>query len=299
LAQSLALTSAPADPYPEDKAPVQREPASLRPPVQRSAFGRVPRGAIIGQMRATDVTDLAITGTLFEAAKYQALRRARGHRKPGLLVRASDLRSYRRAAPPERLLVMLLDYTALRGWKEWGAAVLPYLKDAYTGRAAVGIVQVGAAANSPADELRARRVLGRSILARPVGLALQADAGRATPLAHGLDLAFETLRHALQHGRSRALQATLVVVTDGRGNVTLEASRTGESSGSVGDAGVKSAREVARRFRELDHVDAVLIHPGPKVYPELPVELAEALGARLRGARQDEDGPKEEREDTR
>jgi magnesium chelatase subunit D len=306
---ALALAAPPADPYPEDKAPIQREPAALRPPVQQRALGRVLRGPIIGVQPARELSDLALTSTLFEAAKFQAFRqsgrrryrgslvRARGlwlqttgipTRRERLILRASDLRSYRRAAPPDEMLVLVLDHTSLRGWN-WGAAVLPHLKNAYTRRAAICVIQVGAADAPAGNELRARRVIGRSILARQVNLALAAEPGLATPLAHGLDLAFETLQHGLQRGRSRLTRAWLVVVTDGRGNVPLESSREGRITGPVGATGIQSALEVARRIAGLTHVESTLIHSSPRQYPELPGALAEALGATLRGLKTEEE----------
>lgn len=280
---ALVLAAPPAAPYPEDGASKQREPDALRFPVQRSALGAVPHGAIIGVRQATDLNDLAITRTLFEAAKFQAFRRKKRRGHKGLILSVSDLRSHWRAAPQDELLVLLLDHTALRGWKNWGAAVLPHLRDAYVRRATVGVIQVGAA-NAPAGtELRARQVVGRSILARQVNLALAAEPGRATPLAHGLDLAFELIQHSLQHGRDRTSHARLVVVTDGRGNVPLESSREGRVTGPVGDVGIRDALEVAHRLRKLDpaRVKSVLIHPSPRQYPELPGKLATALGASL------------------
>jgi magnesium chelatase subunit D len=235
-------------------------------------------------MPARDLSDLALTGTLLEAAKFQAIRRKNRPEAQGILFSASDLRAYRRAAPPERLLVLVIDFTSLAGW-DWGAAVLPFLKTAYTQRAAVCVVQVGAA--DAEHELSARRVLGRNVLSAAVNLALASERGKATPLAHGLELALETLRHALRHGRGTALQAQLVVVTDGRGNVPLEASRLRAITAPVSDEGVKDALAVAEKLRALDRVESVLIHPSPRFYPELPSTLAAALGAGMRALKKE------------
>jgi magnesium chelatase subunit D len=286
-AGSLApgLNEAPQEPYPEDTAPVEREPASLCPPPQRRTSGRAAqRGTIVGVVPARDLSDLALTGTLLEAAKYQAIRRKNRPEAEGILLSASDLRGYRRAVPPERLLVLVIDFTSLTGW-DWGAAVLPFLKAAYTERAAVCVVQVGAADSE--HELSARRVQGRNVLAASVNQALASERGKATPLAHGLQLALETLRHALRHGRSTALEAQLVVVTDGRGNVPLEASRQRAITAPVSDQGVKDALAVAEQLRALERVESVLIHPSPRFYPELPSTLAAALGAGMRALRKE------------
>jgi Mg-chelatase subunit ChlD len=67
-------------------------------------------------------------------------------------------------------------------------------------------------------------------------------------LAHGLDLALKTLRHALQHGKNTVQKAVLVVVSDGRGNVPLEASHVGKIKLPVGKKGVEDALEVAEKL---------------------------------------------------
>lgn len=278
-----AVAETPQQPYPEDSAPVERESASLRPPPQSRTAGRAAyRGTIVGTAPARGLSDLALTGTLLEAAKYQPIRRKSRPNAQGLLLSGSDLRAYRRAAPPERMLVLVIDFTAIATW-DWGAAVLPYLKQAYMDRAAVCVVQVGAA--DAEHELSARRVLGRNVLSAEVNKALASERAKATPLAHGLELALETLRHALRHGRGAALRAQLVVITDGRGNVPLEASRLRKLPALVGDEGVKDALAVAGKLRALDRVESVLIHPNPRFYPELPSTLAEALGAGMRALR--------------
>jgi magnesium chelatase subunit D len=100
-------------------------------------------------------------------------------------------------------------------------------------------------------------------------------------LAHGLELALQTLRHALQHGRSKVKQAVLVVITDGRGNVPLEASRVGDIGAflPVKQRGIEDALQVAAQIGELDGVKAYLLNPQPKIYADLPLQLAEKLGA--------------------
>jgi magnesium chelatase subunit D len=74
-------------------------------------------------------------------------------------------------------------------------------------------------------------------------------------------------------------QAVLVVISDGRGNVPLEASRLGWVTPPVGRKGVEDALQVAERIRGLDRVKAVLLNPQPKQYANLPLALAEAMGA--------------------
>jgi magnesium chelatase subunit D len=275
--QDIPLQS--GNPYREDDAPVQREAASLRLPLHRLRSVGQGRGAIIGVEPATTVEDLAIVSTLFEAAKYQQIRRRdRGNDGNGLIFQVQDLRRYRRAVVPEQMLAMVVDYTCLQESK-WQDALLPYLQWAYIERASVCLIKIGAA--DPKDELRAERVTAKNVLVPQISKKLEAGAGKATPLAHGLDLTLESLRHALQHGRSTLEQVVLVIITDGRGNVPLQASQGGELVFPVGRKGIEDALEVARQIAVLNKVKAVVLNPQPNHYSDLPIILAQALGAKI------------------
>jgi magnesium chelatase subunit D len=203
-------------------------------------------------------------------------RAANGHMP--LILQSSDLRRYRRAAVPEQMLTLVLDYTSLKEC-QWQEALLPYLQWAYVERASVCLVQVGAV--DAQDELRAEKREADNILVPRIRNRLEAGWGRATPLAHGLDLALQALRHGLQHGRSTVQKAVLVVISDGRGNVPLDASRAGKVTPPVGRQGIEDALEVARQIAALKDVEAVVLNPQPKHYADLPVELAQALGAKI------------------
>ncbi len=265
------------NPYPEDDAALQREFASLRLPPRRFQAAKGGRGAIIGTEPATIPQDIAWVSTLLEAAKYQAFRQERSDQ--ALVVRSTDLRRYRRAIVPEQLLMVVLDYTCLKDC-QWQASVWPYLQWAYVERASVCLVQVGAI--GAAQELQAQRISGQSILVPRIRSGLEAGAGRATPLAHGLDLACQTLRHALQHGRNGVQRAVLVVVSDGRGNVPLESSRLNQKpTQPVKRRGIEDALAIAADIQRLNQVEAIVLNPQPKYYADLPVKLAQALGATI------------------
>ena len=264
-------------PYPEDEAALQREFASLRLPPRRFQAAKGGRGAIIGTEPATIPQDIAWVSTLLEAAKYQAFRQGRSDQ--ALVVRSTDLRRYRRAIVPEQLLMVVLDYTCLKDC-QWQASVLPYLQWSYVERASVCLVQVGAM--GAAQELQAQRISGQSILVPRIRSGLEASAGRATPLAHGLDLACQTLRHALQHGRNGVQRAVLIVVSDGRGNVPLDASRLNQKpTRPVKRRGIEDALAIASNIQRLNQVEAIVLNPQPKYYADLPVKLAQALGATI------------------
>ncbi|MEB3358361.1 MAG: hypothetical protein VKK04_16670 [Synechococcales bacterium] len=303
--QSIQMDSAIANPYPEDTTPAQREAASLRLPMRRFKNAVSGRGAIVGVEPATVPQDLAIVSTLLEAAKYQQIRQTallERHGSPvglvesgskanldgeqfsceavtrSLILQPTDLRRYRRVVVPEQMLAMVLDYTCLQDCK-WQESLLPYWQWAYEERASVCLIQVGAA--NARHELQAEKITADKVLVPRIQLSLGVGRGRATPLAHGLDLVLQTLRHALQHGRSATQQAVLVVLSDGRGNVPLEASRTGKATPPVGRQGIEDALQVARQIAGLKDVKSVVLNPQPKHYKELPVKLAQALGAKI------------------
>lgn len=303
--QPIQMDGAIANPYPEDTTPVQRESASLRLPIRRFKNAVSGRGAIVGVEPATTPQDLAIVNTLLEAAKYQQIRQTALLERQGspsglaeswseanlngerfsceavsrsLILQPTDLRRYRRAVVPEQMLALLLDYTCLQECK-WQESLLPYWQWAYEERASVCLIQVGAA--NASHELQAEKITADKILVPRIRLNLGAGRGRATPLAHGLELVLQSLRRALQHGRSAIRQAVLVVVTDGRGNVPLEASRIGKVTPPVGQRGIEDALQVAQQIAGLREVKSIVLNPQPKHYRDLPVKLAQALGARI------------------
>src|SRR5581483_3850127 len=231
-------------PYPEDDAPLEREEYALKLPPTRYAPSRSAHGVITGTDESDTLYDLAIVSTILAAARFQKVRQdwyQREHGEPhrGLLIKQMDLRRYRRSQPIEQMFMILLDYTSIREKHNWEQALLPYLHAAYTVRAAVTIIKVGAGdALSP---LRAEVVRAKNILVPRVGLALEAGRGRATPLAHGLSLALEQLQRVLQHGRNITHKVSFVVISDGRGNVPLEMSVRGEREMLVSREGIDDA----------------------------------------------------------
>ncbi|OKH42655.1 hypothetical protein FACHB389_00370 [Nostoc calcicola FACHB-389] len=270
----LKLTSKLENPYPEDTATVEREVDSLRLPMRRFRSKAAPRGSIIGVEKAKTLQDIALVPTLLEAAKYQPIRRKNEttSEKSLLLLSPTDFYSYRRSPVAEQMLMLVLDYTSLKDC-DWQEQLLPYLSWAYVERASVCLIQVGAA--NASNLLQAERIMAHNILVPRINAGLEAGRGKATPLAHGLQLGLQTLRHALQHGRSAVQEAVLVVISDGRGNVPLD----GSIKKPVGRKGVEDAFEQAESIGKLDRVKAVLLNPQPKQYADLPLELAEKMGA--------------------
>jgi magnesium chelatase subunit D len=266
------------NPYREDEATVQREAASLQLPFHRLRNMGRGYGEIIGVEPATRLEDISIVRTLFEAAKYQSIRAQDADNRERLILSPADLRRYRRGILPEQMLLMLVDYTALKDAK-WQNALLPYLQWAYIERASVCLIKVGA--QNAKQELQAERIITKKVLARSIDKALETEWGNSTPLAHGLDISLKTLRHTLQHGRNKLEQVVMVVISDGRGNVPLKASLGGELELPVKKQGIEDALDVAKQIAELKGVKAIVLNPQPKYYSDLPIQLALALGGKI------------------
>ena len=295
---SMPLTG----PYLEDTVPTDRETTSLRLKPPGYQANTASNGTIIGTERAISLHDLALVSTLLEAAKFQMVRHKyilkRAWNKPltaiaprdhhdistwhalrgdQFVISVADLRAYRRAPIPKQILVLVLDYTCLCDCY-WVEAVVPHLEWAYTERASICLIQVGAATATDKAALRAQQIIAPSILAGSIRSAFGVSPGQATPLAHGLDLAVRMLRRVLRNDRSMVRQARLVVLSDGRGNVPLKASQTGTVEWPVTREGIEDALQVAHGIRGLKNVEIFLLNPQPQQYPDLPIALAEALG---------------------
>jgi magnesium chelatase subunit D len=264
--------------YAEDDPGSLPEFASLRQAWQWRSGQRAPRGLIVGTEPTRELADLSIMSTVLEAAKYQRIRRAAvsglGRR---MVIYGADLRRHRRQSGPNAIIGIVLDHTCRGDW-QWAEALAPYLGWAYTRRAAVTVADLGH--RDSVSDLRAEAYRASSVLDRRITASLSRPPGRASPLAHGLDLVIQHLRRQLRQGAATAEQAWLVVVSDGRGNVPLEGSLRGRLAGPVGTEGIRDARAVAKGVRSLIKVRPVVIAPpGLTHYPELPFDLADALGA--------------------
>ncbi|MFF3885276.1 magnesium chelatase [Streptomyces sp. NPDC001914] len=269
-----AAPGAPAGtPYPEDEAVALREFTPLRNPWQRRSGPAAVRGTVVGTRRARDLRDLALVRTVREAALYQ---RVRGHTE--FTVVPADLHSNVRAPAPEHLLTLLLDHTCRGEW-DWQDALTPFLQWAYTTRAALQVIEVGGA-EAP-NELRAESFAARGVLDPRVLAALYRAKGRATPLAHGIEQADRVLRQAFRLQGSTLAEAWLVVVTDGRGNVPLQASHTGRLHGPVAAQGVEDSLAAAAPLAALDRgrLRVAVVDAARSPYGDLPFALAEKLGA--------------------
>lgn len=262
--------------YPEDAPGSMPEYASLREPLRRRGGLPARRGQPVGIEPTSELTDIALFATLFEAAKFQAIRRARARNAgPEVLIRGSDLRRHRRQCKPGTALVLVLDHTCRRDW-DWSAALAPYLRWVYVQGGALTMIELGHL--DSADELRAEVYRTGSVLDGRVAVSLNRLAGRATPLASALDLAAQELRRQ-RRGRAISERTWLVVTTDGRGNVPLAASQLRRPPGRVSREGITDTLAVAQAIRSLPIGQRVVLRPPDlSPYPELPFDLADALG---------------------
>lgn len=262
--------------YPEDDSGSITEYASLREtwPLRRRPRAR--RGHVIGTEPTRSLSDIAVVPTAFEAAKFQALRRERSPRmRSGLIIFGSDLRRYRYRSRPDTAVVLVLDHTC-RQW-DFGPALAPYLRWAYVRHALISVVELGYL--GAANELHATAYRADSVLDGRLAVSLGRASGRATPLAHALDMAVQEMRRHLRQAEVVADNSWLIVVSDGRGNVPLEASHRGLVPGLVAREGVADALRAARAVRALPGVHKVVLAP-PKLthHARLPFDLANAMG---------------------
>ncbi|MEU5553630.1 hypothetical protein ABZ738_28055 [Micromonospora sp. NPDC047793] len=274
--EGLALPPALTDMYPEDEPDAVTEPAQLRVRWQRPSKP-IPaaRGQIIGTEQTGDLRDLAIVATLMEALKFQVFRPRPMGRKDTLVLSSADLRRYRRRPEPAAALLLVLDHTCHWDW-DWSGALSPCLQWAYSERALVSVIEFGH--RDTTMELRAERYRARSLLDPRITASLSRAPGRATPLASAIDLAVDELRHLIRRGRVPVSNVLLVLVSDGRGNVPFDASVRNTVTAAVGRRGVHDAVELARPVAGMREVRSIVLAPDLAPYPEIPFDLADALG---------------------
>ena len=180
------------------------------------------------------VRDLAFDATLRAAAPFQVGRKDRSCGN-ALVITKYDLREKVREKKVGNLILFVLDASgsmaAEERMKAAKGAVLSLLLDIYQKRDRVGMVVFrGKEAKLVLPPTNSVEMARKYLAELPTG-------GR-TPLAHGLKLGLETIESELR--RDRSIVPFLVLITDGRANVSLE-----------GKDPVEEAREVARRIKEV------------------------------------------------
>jgi magnesium chelatase subunit D len=172
--------------------------------------------AVAGDLRGNRI---ALLPTLVAAAPWQRLRQAK-HGGARLEIRREDIRVKRFRDKAGVLYIFVVDASgsmAINRMREAKGAVVRLLQDAYVHRDQVGLIafrgQQAQVLLAPSQSVeRAKRAL--DVL----------PTGGGTPLASALLAAWDMAQQARARGIS---QVTLVLMTDGRGNVPL---RTGSDS---------------------------------------------------------------------
>ena len=233
-----------------------------RAPGQK-AEGRRGRPAPSRRGRLDGRRPIDLIATLRCAAPWQALRRraAVDDKARAVLIRPEDIRLKRCAERRERAILFVVDAsgsTALARLGEAKGAVELLLGEAYARRDHVGLIAFrGAGADALLPPTRSLVAAKRRLAALP--------SGGGTPLAAGL---VEALRQVETAAR-RGVAANLVLLTDGRANLTLS---------GVADraAAASEAREAARQLRAAG-APCVVVDTARRPQPEAEA-LADALG---------------------
>jgi magnesium chelatase subunit D len=156
-----------------------------------------------------------LVATLRAAAPWQPQRR-RGNDSTRLEIRTSDLRLKRYQHSSDRVLIFAVDASgssAFARLAEAKGAVELLLAQAYARRDHVALIAFrGDKAELILPPTRSLVQTKRRLAALP--------GGGGTPLAAGLALAFELA----QQTRARGMTPTLALLTDGRGNISLDGS---------------------------------------------------------------------------
>ena len=195
--------------------------------------------------------DLAFAATLRAAAPYQRQR----HGEQAVVIRAEDLRVWIRARRAAANILFLVDASGSMGAKERmkmvKGAVLALLREAYQKRDRVGLIAF-------------RRTSAETLLpmTRSVELAEKAlrslPTGGKTPLAEGLAAALKMMDEL---GRKQGAETVLVLVTDGRTNVS--------AAGKAKEEALRAAEEIARRDAHCIVLDTEKSFPKVGLAPEI------------------------------
>jgi magnesium chelatase subunit D len=177
------------------------------------------------------VTDLAFDATLRAAAPFQKRRKAESFgQQTALLIEKSDLREKVRETKMGNLIMFVVDASGSMAAEErmtaTKGAVLSLLLDAYQRRDRVGMI---AFRKNSAEMILPPT---NSVELAQKYLAKLPTGGR-TPLAHGLKLGLDAMKHTMSDDDI----PLLVLVSDGRANVNL----------SGGDP-VEEAKQIAREI---------------------------------------------------
>ena len=254
--------SGPQDQYFEAGDPYSVQTLQLQPPDRRArqSTGRratTVSGSSIGRYVRAKVpegraTDLALDATLRAAAPHQQRRRSslEGEPQTQFLIEPWDIREKVRETQTGSLILFVVDASGSMGAQSRMVAVkgaiLSLLLDAYQRRDRVGLISFR---GTRADLLLPPT---NSVDLAQVYLQDMPTGGR-TPLSKGLYLALEVLE--TERLKDRDTLPLLVLLSDGRANVSLDARDTGVSTSGKA---TEEAKSFASLFQEK-HISAVVV----------------------------------------
>ena len=279
----------PQDQYFEAGDPYSVQSLEVQPPDRRArqSTGRratTVSGSSIGRYVRSKVpedaaNDLALDATLRAAAPYQIRRREAldGEPQTRFLIEPWDIREKVRETQTGSLILFVVDASGSMGAQRRmvavKGAVLSLLLDAYQRRDRVGLISFR---GTRADLLLPPT---NSVDLAQVYLQEMPTGGR-TPLSRGLYLALEVLE--TERLKDRETLPLVVLLSDGRANVSLDAGDAGVPSGGSSSSGIagKEANGIATVFQEK-HITSVVVDTELGfIKLGLAQPIAEAMGAR-------------------
>ena len=229
-----------------------------------------------GRLDGTARIDLV--ATLRAAAPWQPIRRKHQPDRPGLLIRPSDIRLKRYAEQSDRLLIFCVDAS--------GSAAMARLGEA---KGAIELLLADAYANRDHVALIAFRGTGAEILLPPTRSLVQTKrrlsalpGGGGTPLAAGLHCAMGLAEQAT----GRGLTPTIILITDGRANITLDgnANRSQAASDAEQMAGALRASGISSLVLDMSNRPQPALQVLGKILNATYVPLPRANAERLTDA---------------
>jgi len=229
-----------------------------------------------GRLDGTARIDLV--ATLRAAAPWQPIRRKHQPDRPGLLIRPSDIRLKRYAEQSDRLLIFCVDAS--------GSAAMARLGEA---KGAIELLLADAYANRDHVALIAFRGTGAEILLPPTRSLVQTKrrlsalpGGGGTPLAAGLHCAMGLAEKAT----GRGLTPTIILITDGRANITLDgnANRSQAASDAEQMAGALRASGTSSLVLDMSNRPQPALQALGKILNATYVPLPRANAERLTDA---------------
>jgi len=206
--------------------------------------------------------DIAFDATLRAAAPYQKIRENNGL---AFSIKTGDIREKIREKRIGNFLVFAVDASGSMGAQQrmvaTKGAILSFLLDAYQKRDEISLV--------------AFKGQGAEVLLPPTSsvelahrLLEELPTGGKTPLAHGMNTAYELIKKTMR--KDENTYPLLVLISDGKGNVSM-----GEKKP------LDEARQLAERFKEEGIRSLVIdVEKGNFISFGLAKDLAERMGAK-------------------